>query len=626
MGGKHAAPKKSFTWRVIVMTWHVLLWTLALTKTDPGRGRGKMGRHAVEQAQPSNGIGGRYTRWRNEISPPPPPIRATPEYEHVARHNNPMGLSNYFASGSPHSMPVGVSRNHETLRTKAQTSVCWIGPARAEGGKSASGSVPILLEHNGPAVVASLREDMFLSTAMMRSAYGNQLNIDFDGIGVFEGAKEVRWSPLVGAEVFDRSVSTCTAWVQSSALIAADGPVSSDASHFIDLAAKLMTCIVHYAAVQCHDFRWVHTIISAGDKPELERIRDEMAFWPDQRPYDMLRGVLDQPGENEKGSIFTTLNTAMSAYSTEAALKTTDSPNFDPVKFVRGDRNGSNPYLWHTVPDAPGKGTGDTLYIIRGRKARSASVVVALLTAIAEERRDLYNADRREGNAAAHADLLLVDDEAAHMPLPALPEWLAAPGEGILLTLNLQDPSQLAKWGHMGKSMLTQMQQLVVFRGIRDNDFLSLVEGICQTVAVERVVSTVNGSGHGPALTASASPERLPGISKAQIYSGINNDPSTVLYLGADGAPPDWIHIRPYYSDPIMLRMQVATLEMLAAWLDFDDPRRLLPLPQLAADGGRALTRAGGPELLERYHAACAAMNPLNVATGELLEASESHE
>lgn len=621
MGGKHAAPKKPLSWRILVMTWHVLLWTFALSKSDTGKSRGKKGRHVAERPQPSNGIGGRYTRWRNEIAPPPPPIQPTPEYEFVARHDNPMGLSNYFASGKPSSMPVGVGRNHESVRTKRETSICWIGPARAEGGKSASGSVPILIEHNGPAVVASLREDMFLSTAMMRSIYGNTLNIDFDGIGVFEGAKEIRWSPLVGAEVFDRSVSTCTAWVQSSALIAADGPVSSDASHFIDLAAKLMTCIVHYAAVQCHDFRWVHAVISAGDKPELERIRDEMAFWPDQRPYTMLKGVLEQPGEDEKGSVFTTLNTAISAYSTEAALKTTDNPDFDPTEFVKGDPTAPNRYLWHTVPDAPGKGTGDTVYIIRGRKKATASIVVAFMTAIVEARRDLYNADRRAGNANAHANLVVVNDEAANMALPSLPEWLAAPGEGVLLTLNLQDPSQLAKWGHMGKSMLTQMQQLVVFRGIRDNDFLSLVEGLCQTVAVERVVSTVNGSGQGPALTASASPERLPGITKAQIYSGINDDPSTVLYLGADGAPPDWIHIRPYYSDPIMLRMQVATLEMLAAWLDFDDPRRLLPLPQLDADDGRALTRAGGPELVERYHAACAAMNPLNVATGELLEA-----
>lgn len=620
MGGKHVA-KKSFSWPVVVLTWHLLLWTFALNKTDGG---GRRGRHSVEQpqAQLSNGLGGRYSRWRNEIAPPPPPIRATPQYEFIARHDNPLGLSTHFASGSPHSMPVGVGRNHEMIRTKGETSICWIGPARAEGGKSASGSVPILIEHNGPAVVASLREDMFLSTAMMRSSFGNQLNIDFDGIGIFEGAKEIRWSPLVGAEVFDRCNTTCTAWVQSSALIAADGPVSGDAAHFIDLASKLMTGLVYYAARECLSFRWVHSVISAGDKTHIEEIRDKMAEWTDDpRPYDMLRGVLEQPGENEKGSVFTTLNTAMSAYSTEAALKTTDNPNFDPAEFVKGNKDAPNPYLWHTTPDVPGRGTGDTLYITRGRKARTASIVVALMTAIVEARKDLYNADRRAGNAEAHAPTLVVNDEAANMALPALPEWLAAPGEGVILTLNLQDPSQLAKWGHMGKSMLTQMQQLVVFRGIRDNDFLTLIEGICQTVPVERIVSSVNHNGQGPALTASTSPERLPGITKAQIYSGINNDPATVLYLGSDGAPPDWIHIRPYYADPIMLLMQVRTLEMLAAWLDFDDPRRLLPLPKLDADGGRALTKAGGPELLQRYHAACAAMNPLNVATGELVEA-----
>ena len=110
MGGKHVA-KKSFSWRVVVLTWHLLLWTFALNKTDGGRG-GRRGRHSVTQPQPqpSNGLGGRYSRWRNEISPPPPPIRATPQYEFIARSNNPLGLSTHFASGSPHSMPVGVGR------------------------------------------------------------------------------------------------------------------------------------------------------------------------------------------------------------------------------------------------------------------------------------------------------------------------------------------------------------------------------------------------------------------------------------------------------------------------------------------------------------------------------------
>lgn len=106
-------------------------------------------------------------------------------------------------------------------------------------------------------------------------------------------------------------------------------------------------------------------------------------------------------------------------------------------------------------------------------------------------------------------------------------------------------------------------------------------------------------------LGANASPERLPGIPTSQIYSGINDDPTTVLYLGADGAPPDWIHIRPYYSDPMYLNAQVKSLYAMATGLDRNDSRRLLPLPNLDRDrSGRALAAVGGGQLVQMYREA----------------------
>lgn len=604
----------------MVLLWHALLWLFtANSVAASGPRHSRSGPYNAPPQQNAQGLGGRYNRWRNEISPPPPPPRATPMYEHIARHPNPRGLANYLTSNAPHTMPVGVDRQHNMIRTKPETSLCWIAPARAMGGKSASGTVPIMIEHNGPVVAASLRMEMFYATAAMRSIYGNIYVIDFDGRGVPVGAEEKRWSVLVGSEDLDRALLICDAWVQSATIINSDGPPSADSAHFTNLASILLAVLVHKAAVECNDFRSVHSIVAAGNKDMLTGILGELAQWPDRRAHDLLAGVLNQPEEREFGSILTTLNTTMRAYSTEAALRTTDNPNLDLAEFVKGDPNAANPYLWHTTPDVPGKGRADTVYINRGPKKYTASIMVAFMTAVIEARRELYQADRLAGTPDAHSDLLIAQDEAANMPLPQLPELLAAPGEGVLITANLQDSTQLVKWGHMGKSMLTQFQQLTVFRGIRDNDLLSLIEGLCPTLALERIVPNHNNSDQGPTLTASASPERLPAITKAQIYSGINDDPTVVLYLGADGKTPDWIHIRPYYADPVLLFMQVATLELLAKWLAPDDPRRLLPLPNLDADGsGRALRAAGGPELLERYHAARAAMRPSNPYDSEV--------
>lgn len=80
----------------------------------------------------------------------------------------------------------------------------------------------------------------------------------------------------------------------------------------------------------------------------------------------------------------------------------------------------------------------------------------------------------------------------------------------------LQDFAQLVKWGNLGQSMLTQMQQLVVFRGQRHAETLRLIEALCPTTPTERVMSS--GKGDGSMLAASASPERLPGIPTYRVY------------------------------------------------------------------------------------------------------------
>lgn len=549
-------------------------------------------------------FGDRLRQWARPTSDVPAIAPEAPLFEQVVAHPNPLGMLDWLKRQHPHSMPVGVSRLHEMIYTKPETTLVPVGPARALGGKSASFTVPVLIEHNGPAIVMSLRTDALLTSVAMRSIRGPVYMSNPDGLNVPQGVQEMRWSLVVGAEDLDASVVTCRAFLKSAVVINSSTQNAGEAMHFTEQGGTILGVVCHFAAVTGRDFRWVYELVVTGDLEAYDNVLGVMNYWDDKRPYQMLSGILSMPGDRERGSILTTLNVAMAAYQTQAALRSTDNPNIDPAALIRGDQDEENPWLWFHDERTSGKGAGPTLYLIAGDKPISAAINVAIVTQLIEARHRLYRDDEQNGNAEAHPDVLFCLDEMANMPIPQMPELLAAPGRGCLFTGMLQDFSQLVKWGDLGKSMLTQMQQLIVFRGLRDADTLRLIESLCPTTPTERVMSS--GKGDGSMLAASASPERLPGIPTYRIYSGINDDPTTVLYLGADGAPPDWIHIRPYYSDPMLLVTQVRTLRRMAWALEAHDTRRLLPLPNLDRDkSGRALYVAGGHELLSTYQEAC---------------------
>lgn len=529
--------------------------------------------------------------------PPPPPL----PYERIAAHPNPLGMLAQAKVPYPHSMPIGVDRHHRMLYSKSQTAVGGVGPARALGGKSAAISIPTLLEHDGPAVVMSLRSDALNASVAIRSLRGTVSMFNPDGLTLPDGVEEVRWSPLVGAEDLDTSLSTWRALIKSAVTINASAQNAAENNHFMEQCTILAGVAGHFAAMTGKDYRWVAPLTRSGNLDNFEAIAGVMSYWEDQRAFEMFSGILNMPGDRERGSILTTLNVALSAYQTEAALRSTDNPNFNADHFAIGSKHAENPWLWTDDEKRPGKGTGDTMYLIAGEQPVSAAINVAIVTQIVEARQRLYRDDEQKGDTDEHPDVLFCLDEMANMPLPQLPMLLAAPGRGCLFTGMLQDFSQLSKWGDAGPSMLTQMQQLLIYRGGRVRDTLQLIESLCPTVPIERVMHSGQRS-EGGGIGASASPERLPGIPTYRIYSGIDDDPTTVLFLGADGAPPDWIHIRPYYSDPMYLNAQVKSLWQMAHKLYSTDPRRLLPLPDLDVNGtGSAIKRAGGFDLYAKY-------------------------
>lgn len=552
----------------------------------------------------------RVSTWIEEAKPADPVTPPPPLYELVMQHGNPLGLLGRLMKGHPHSMPVGVSADGQMIYTKPETTLVGVGPARSMGGKSASITTPALIEHNGPAVVMSLRTDALLTTVALRSLRGRVFMSNPEGLPVPAGVEEMRWSLLVGAEDLDFALITCRTFIKSAAVISSSVDHADEANHFTEQGGSILGVVCHYAAVTGKDFRWVHQVVATGNLTTYDEILDEMSYWDDRRPFQVLSGILSMPGDRERGSILTTLNVGMAAYQTEAALASTDNPNFIPSQLVQGNAEEENPWLWWENAETPGTGTGDTLYLIAGDKPIAAAINVAIVTQLIEARHRLYRNDEQAGNPEAHPDVLFGLDEMANMPLPQAPELFAAPGRGCLFTGQLQDFTQLSKWGRAGESMLTQMQQLLIFRGQRDDRTLKLIESLSATVPTMRVLGAPSHDSNG-LMSATASAERLPAIPIHRIYSGINDFPTTVLYLGADGLPPQWIHVRPFYSDPVLLHAQVKALTLMAERLPADDPRRQLPIPDLNRNrNGSTLLPAGGGDLYNEYHRVTKQLGP----------------
>lgn len=230
-------------------------------------------------------FGQRLNRWKGSTKPTPVITPPPALYETIARHANPLGMLDWSKRAHPHSMPVGVDRHHRLIYTKAETSKFDVGPARALGGKSASGTVPALIEHSGSAVVMSLREDAVAATAAMRSLKGQLTMFDPDGTGIHDGVGDQRWSLLVGAEVVDRSVTVCTEFITSANIIKATGGNVSE--NPTAAAARVLGCSWAWVFVHRHvpgllpavqvGRRWpvdVDSDAAVGHLPRAARLRD----------------------------------------------------------------------------------------------------------------------------------------------------------------------------------------------------------------------------------------------------------------------------------------------------------------------------------------------------------------
>jgi type IV secretion system protein VirD4 len=323
-----------------------------------------------------------------------------------------------------------------------------LGPPRS--GKTRGVVIPNVVGACGPVVSTSTKPDVMRSTAPVRAAEGRCWLYDPTGqTAPPTGVEPLRWSPVPRAARWDPAVRAARTMVQ-----AARPRSSGDQRHWDDRAEALICPLLHAAALAGESMRtvarWVNRRESATALGVLEAAGSDLAV-------DALLSATASE-ERELSGIWSTASAVLGAYRTEAALATTDRPNFDSTAFVRST---------------------DTVYICA--PGRHQEVVAPLVAELVDELCAERYALAAEADGPGHPAVLLALDEVANIaPLPDLPAMVSeGGGQGVMTLACFQDLSQaVARWGEAARGFPTLFGAKLVLPGVADVTTLRAISAL----------------------------------------------------------------------------------------------------------------------------------------------------
>ncbi|WP_211262217.1 type IV secretory system conjugative DNA transfer family protein [Nitriliruptor alkaliphilus] len=375
---------------------------------------------------------------------------------------------------------VGSFDGHDVL-APARTSVMVVAPTRT--GKSTRLVVPNLLRWEGPAVVTSVKRDVYDLTVARRGETGPACLFDPTGS---TGLPSVRWSPLLTSTTFPDATKTAT-WLADAASV----EDKHEAAKFWEtLATKLLAPMLYAAANTSKTMMDVSHWVDRSAFDEVARILVELG---DEDASAAWRAIRDLPVET-RGSV---LGTAMAIFrgfgSPRVRRATSCTPGdtddaLDIADLLR--RNG-------------------TLYLVSPEyeQAELRPVFVALVQAVYRAAVEL--SANLLGGAPLSPPLLMMLDEAGNIaPLHTLPKIASTgAGQGITLMTIWQDRAQIRQlYGESERTVISNHTTSVWLPGSQDLDTLKLLSDLIGDQWVES--STVSAAPDG-GLSVSEGSERM---------------------------------------------------------------------------------------------------------------------
>jgi type IV secretion system protein VirD4 len=364
-----------------------------------------------------------------------------------------------------------------------------IGPPRS--GKTTRIAIPNLHAHPGAVVATSTKTDLAEATWTRRAALGTCWLWDPSGtLTPPEGIQPLRWSPVVGCQIWDTAVARAHALAMAARPSPHGAGGHGSELHWIERAQAVLAPLLHAATLARHDLA---TVLSWLHRRDLVEATEILKWAGSEVAADLLTGI-STTDSRELSGIFSTADSLLAVYRTDAALASARRPNFDPDAFAAST---------------------DTVYLCAPGTAQAqyAPLVVALLDQI---RTAVYRARR-------YPSMFWALDELANIaPLPDLPATISeGASQGLIVLACIQDLSQArARWGAAADGLLTLFTHKLVLPGIADLATLRQLSALAGEIDVPVVGHSQPDSifgGHGSTNT---SPQRRPRLPVDAIAAG----------------------------------------------------------------------------------------------------------
>lgn len=390
----------------------------------------------------------RYQRWRAAQSArpaaPPAPARAV-----AAAAASPVVALPSVAGGY-----LGVDEHGRAVAANPRGATLVVGPPGS--GKTQSVVMPSVAYAPAACVSTSMKAEVLAATSAARATRGRVWLFDPGGGTPPAGVIGLRWSPLCDVTSWDAARSVAARLTGPARAAAGD---SHSGDHWTDRAETWLSVLLFAAKLAAPSgdvralARWCMNPTAAGPETEALLIVAAQDGIDGADIAAALLGSLLGVPDRERESIASTLGRLMNIYTSSAALRVGESPNFDPDAFVRG---------------------ADTVYITApvDRQRDYAPLIAAFLESIR-----LAQYHRRQavdlGTETQSQPVTFVLDEAANTaPIP-LPNIVSeAGGQGLHLVVAFQDLSQArARWGReAADGFLTLFPEKLILSGMADRD------------------------------------------------------------------------------------------------------------------------------------------------------------
>jgi type IV secretion system protein VirD4 len=410
---------------------------------------------------------------------------------------------------------VGSFRGRVVLVPTA-TSVMVVAPTRT--GKSTRLVVPNLLRWDGPAVVTSVKRDVYDLTVDRRRQIGPVALFDPTGA---TGLPSVRWSPLLSSTTFPDATKTAT-WLTDAAAVE---DRHETAKFWETLATKLLAPTLYAAA---NDGKTITDVSHWIDRSAFDEVAEILEALGDEDAMAAWQAIADLPSET-RGSV---LGTAMAVFRAFGSPRVRAATSCTP-----GDVD-------NTLNIARMLKDNGTLYLVSPEyeQAELRPLFVALVQAVYRAAVDV-SANLLDG-APLNPPLLLMLDEAGNIaPLQTLPKIAATgAGQGITLMTIWQDRAQIRDlYRESERTLISNHTTTVWLPGSQDLETLKLLSDLIgdQWVAASTVSAAPDGG-----LSVSEGSERID-VAPPAFLRTLGHGSAVVL---TGNTPPALIRTHAYFQ------------------------------------------------------------------------------